>query len=432
MLVDGPAGRRLGVKPSKHSTTITNIWMCAVEKPPLSATVADTTLVPATPPFTGKGPCLKRRYQEGLLKAENGYWYSFFRRDVAQPDGSTQSKLARIKLGKSGKDGLSELAARREHGRLREQINRERGSVPPATKGESFRNIAELYMTNVAPHLSISTVRQRNSHLNHHLLPRFGNEALMSLNVKTLQMFATDMLATNADKGIVNVLGTLFRVLDYAKRTGIRVPDTKMKDLTLRSNRDTKEAAYFKPADAQRIIAAAKEPYRTIFTLAWGSGLRAGELLGLTINDIDFERKLILPRRQADDRTRQLRELKTKKSQSPVAMTAAVEAALRDHMTRIQPNPLGLLFPSRTGKPRKRGYVIKFGLAPVLKKLGLPKAGLHAFRHGLGTALANSKVSPKLVQSILRHADLQTTFRYYVHADADAQREALQALQSSA
>ena len=254
----------------------------------------------------------------------------------------------------------------------------------------------------------------------------------MSLNVKTLQMFATDMLATNADKGIVNVLGTLFRVLDYAKRTGIRVPDTKMKDLTLRSNRDTKEVAYFKPNDAQRIIAAAKEPYRTIFILAWGSGLRAGELLGLTINDIDFERKLILPRRQADDRTRQLRELKTKKSQSPVAMTPTVEAALRDHMTRLQPNPLGLLFPSRTGKPRKRGYVIKFGLAPVLKKLGLPKAGLHAFRHGLGTALANSKVSPKLVQSILRHADLQTTFRYYVHADADAQRDALQALQSSA
>jgi integrase len=112
-------------------------------------------------------------------------------------------------------------------------------------------------------------------------------------------------------------------------------------------------------------------------------------------------------------------------------MTPMIEAALRDHINRLQPNPLGLLFPSRTGKPRKRGYIIKFGLAPVLKKLGLPRAGLHAFRHGLGTALANSKVSPKFVQSILRHADLQTTFRYYVHADADAQREALQSLQSN-
>ena len=154
-----------------------------MEEPPLSATQADTTLVLATPPFTGKGPCLKRRYQEGLFKRENGHYYSFFRRDVEMPDGSTRSKLVRIKIGKIGSEkvgGMSELAARREHGRIREQINRERGSVPPAPRGESFRDIAELYMTNVAPHLSISTVRQRKSHLNHHLLPRFGNEVLMS------------------------------------------------------------------------------------------------------------------------------------------------------------------------------------------------------------------------------------------------------------
>lgn len=224
----------------------------------------------------------------------------------------------------------------------------------------------------------------------------------------------TDLLTTNARKGIVNVLGTLFRILDYAKRIGVRVPDTKMKDLTLCANRVTKEVAYFKPADVQRIITAAKEPYRTIFILAWGTGLRAGELLGLTVNDLDFDRKLILPRRQSDDRTRQLRELKTRKSQSPVAMPVAVETALLDHIKRTKPT--GLLFPSRTGKPRKRSYVVKFGLAPVLKQLGLPPAGLHAFRHGLGTALADSS---------------QTTFRYYIRSDCDAERDALQSLQSN-
>jgi integrase len=71
--------------------------------------------------------------------------------------------------------------------------------------------------------------------------------------------------------------------------------------------------------------------------------------------------------------------------------------------------------------------VVKFGLNPVLAKLALPTkdVGLHAFRHGLGTALSNSKVSPKTVQQILRHTDIKTTFRYYVHSDTDAQRIAL-------
>ena len=74
---------------------------------------------------------------------------------------------------------------------------------------------------------------------------------------------------------------------------------------------------------------------------------------------------------------------------------------------------------------------MKFGLHPILKKLGLPtyRAGLHAFRHGLGTALADAGVSPAVVQKTLRHTDIKTTLRFYVHADAEAQRSALQSLQ---
>lgn len=70
---------------------------------------------------------------------------------------------------------------------------------------------------------------------------------------------------------------------------------------------------------------------------------------------------------------------------------------------------------------------MKFGLRPVLRKLGLSTVGvgLHAFRHGLGTALSENGASLKTVQAILRHTDIQTTFRYYVHSDVDAQRNAL-------
>ena len=44
------------------------------------------------------------------------------------------------------------------------------------------------------------------------------------------------------------------------------------------------------------------------------------------------------------------------------------------------------------------------------------------------TALSENGASPKTVQAILRHTDIQTTFRYYVHSDVDAQRNALAAI----
>jgi integrase len=45
--------------------------------------------------------------------------------------------------------------------------------------------------------------------------------------------------------------------------------------------------------------------------------------------------------------------------------------------------------------------------------------------------MADKRISPRVVQSILRHADIKTTLRYYVHVDDDdVQRDALAQIQS--
>jgi hypothetical protein len=178
----------------------------------------------------------KRRYQEGLFKQENGHYYSFFYRDKAMPDGSTRSVFSRIKLGKVG--AISELSARREHDRLRQQVNRERGSVPTAPKGETFKDVCATYMKDIAPQLSIATVRQRTSHLHAHLLPRFGAMALMAIDVPTLQRFVTELSGRISRKSILNLLGTITVVFAYAKKCNIRVPEIPPRSLMLAGDRD--------------------------------------------------------------------------------------------------------------------------------------------------------------------------------------------------
>ncbi|MGH9575159.1 MAG: tyrosine-type recombinase/integrase [Candidatus Acidiferrales bacterium] len=372
----------------------------------------------------------KRRYQEGRFSIENGHYYSFFNRDRKDPDGTVRTVKHRIRIGEVGK--MSRLQARREHDRLRDQINRERGSVPVAPKGETFGDAAKTYMSSVAPHLASSTVRQRQCHLRKHLLPRFGTSSLMSLDVPSLQGFATDMLRTTRRKTIINVLGTLFAVMEYAGKCGIRVPGTKMSSLMIRAERGKPETPFFTPDQAKAVINESRDPYKTIFALAWATGMRAGELLGLTVRDIDFQRGLITPRKQADERTRVLRELKTNSSLAAIPMTEETATMLKSYIqNQWRSNPLDLLFPNCNSRPRRRESVVEWGLKPVLRKIGLPtkEVGLHAFRHGLGTALSNAKVSPKVVQQIMRHADIKTTFRYYVHSDVEVQRSALEAIE---
>ena len=89
---------------------------------------------------------------------------------------------------------------------------------------------------------------------------------------------------------------------------------------------------FFTREQASLIIESAKEPYKSLFTVAWTTGLRAGELLALSRDDVDFDRKTIRVNKSADDRTREIRQPKTRNSVAMLPMPSALEARLRDYL----------------------------------------------------------------------------------------------------
>ena len=110
-------------------------------------------------------------------------------------------------------------------------------------------------------------------------------------------------------------------------------------------------------------------------------------------------------------------------------MPSALEARLRDYLKHHwKPNLPGLLFPNRDRtRPRKRDSVVQYALKPLLKKLAIPDGtGLHAFRHGLATQLAEASVPLTVLQTQMRHADVKTTLRFYAHVIPQTQRDAIE------
>jgi len=324
---------------------------------------------------------------------------------------------------------MSERAALREHDLFMAHINRHRGSVPSPIRGETFQDAVNAWKKDVAPQLSPATVRQRESCLRIHILPAFAKSATHALDVRALQQFATSLQINLSPKTIVNVLETVFAVLRYAKKSGMRISEVSFSDLTLRAA-ETPERPYFTSAQVSQIVRAAREPYRTMFALASLMGARAGELLALTVPDLDFERKTIRVNKSADDRTRVIRQPKTKKSVAMLPMPSSLEALLRNFLRHHwKENPGKLLFPA----PRKEGFaysrnnVVRSGLKPILRKLRIPaeNVGLHAFRHGLATELAESEPITVL-QAQMRHADVRTTLKVYAHVIPQSQRESME------
>ena len=371
-----------------------------------------------------RGTVIRRRFQKGcFVKEKDGRFYSLFYADV---DGKT--KLVKKFIGHSR--DLSERAARRQHALTMEKVNHDRGSSAPILKGQTFQDAVNKWRAAVAPNLAPGTVRQRESYLRVHILPRFGRMGLLEMDVHAIQQFATDLRKSLSQKSVVNILGSVFTILAYAEKCGAKVSKVGFADLEIGSNTVPADVPFFTRRQATRIIEAAREPFKTLFAVAWCTGLRAGEILALTLDDLDFTRRTVRVNKSSDDRTREIRQPKTEKSVAVLPMNTSLEAQLRQYIHSYwKPNPRQILFPNRTGdRPRSRANVVRIGLKPVLKKLGIPgnDAGLHAFRHGLATELVEAAAPLTVLQHQLRHADIKTTLKLYSHVIPQSQRDAME------
>jgi integrase len=355
--------------------------------------------------------------------------YTIHYADSERADGTLETRRVRRFIGRIAADGMSERAARREHDRIMQDVNAKRGSVAPTIHGQTFLSAVTAWRRAISPALSPATVRAMESHLKIHILSRFKESAPHDLDVPTLQQFATDLIGKLAPKTIENILQTIFAILQYAETCKMRTCKVSFSDLTL-GGANPAPAPFFTSAQATAIIQAAPEPYKTLFAVASATGVRAGELLALKVSDLDFVRKTVSISRSADDNTRLIRETKTKKSTATLPLPSALEAMLRHYLANHwTPNAPGLLFSNRKGtRPRSRDNVVKYGLHRALKALGMPTkdVGLHAFRHGLATELADASVPLPVLQRQLRHADVRTTLRIYSHLVSETHRECME------
>jgi integrase len=392
---------------------------------PAATDIASRTATPRTTPK--RGPVPRRRFQKGSFLRLGDSYYSMFYQDTKAPDGTLVTKQVKRCLG--AVIDISERAARREHARIMEAVNQKRGSIAPVLHGQTFAEAVERWRTAIAPNLSPATVRPREYYLRGRILPRFGKINLADIGVHELQTFATELRGAVSGKTVFQILATIFGIMKYAAKCGARVPDVSFKDLELGTIARERPVAFFTRSQVGDIIGAAREPFKTLFAVAWFTGMRAGEILALTVDDLNFTDKTIRVNKSTDDSTRKVRQPKTKASIAQLPMPTALETHLRNYLMLWKPNPAGILFPTKDGtRSRSRDNVVRVGLKPVLKRLGLPmdNVGLHAFRHGLATQLAESSVPLTVLQSQLRHADVKTTLRVYSHVIPQTQRDAME------
>lgn len=145
---------------------------------------------------------------------------------------------------------------------------------------------------------------------------------------------------------------------------------------------------------------------RALFELAYACGLRAEELVSLSVSDIDHDGEQL----RVEGKGRKTRFL-------PVGEQAG--AALRLYLQSGRPkllDPAGreepALFLSKSGRPLGTGDVRR-RLRVWIARVGLPGgASPHALRHSFATHLLDGGADLRAIQELLGHASISTTQVY--------------------
>ena len=97
--------------------------------------------------------------------------------------------------------------------------------------------------------------------------------------------------------------------------------------------------------------------------------------------------------------------------------------AVRSGVAVSTKNLKNLVFPSTVGTIiTPRNFQRKF--YSILEKAGIEHINLHSLRHTFATRLIEEGEDIRVVQALLRHADIKTTAKIYAHVTPKAKKKA--------
>lgn len=195
------------------------------------------------------------------------------------------------------------------------------------------------------------------------------------------------------------------------------------------------EIVVFSEQDINKILHSDKRNKNAedsfIFKFALGTGLRQGEILGLTYKDITD--KSVKVQRQAitdTNKSRILSRTKTKSSVRIVPMPVPIQELFRQYKAR-QKNTKDddLVFPAKTGNIMDKSNLIR-SYRRFLETIGVEYKEFHTLRRTFCTQLAKEGVPLAVASRLMGHDSIETTAKYYTHITDDEKEEAIKKIEN--
>lgn len=286
-----------------------------------------------------------------------------------------------------------------------------------------------------------STYEAYSAYVRNHIVPEIGRTKLVKLTPQIVQEFLDDCEKKKklSPRSVNHIRAILRTALNQALRWGMVHRNAAALASPRRLSRN--DPKVLSPEQANHFLAyVADDEYGALYTVALTVGLRLGEALGLTWDDINFDEGTLRVRQavQYSNGHTHLVEPKSNTSRRSISLPTLTLAALERHKDRQEArrkdkdrpalaNPHKLVFLSRSGGLLNPSSATR-RFQEKLEEAGLPTMRFHDLRHSTATLLLSRGVHPRLVMELLGHSQISLTMNTYSHVIPQMQRETATAM----
>ena len=291
------------------------------------------------------------------------------------------------------------------------------------------------YQNYVKPQIRPTTQANYEAKIYQHIIPELGKISLNQLAQKDLQQFYARMKTggrlIRTEQFGRGLSDSMVRGLHAACRSAL---EKAVQEELIRTNPAVgcklpplkgKEMKILTQEEIQRFLiqAKAKGMYE-LFLLELTTGLRRGEILALTWDDLNFETGELHISRQVTPVGGKniISEPKTKAAFRTIILPPVMVGLLREYRKEVF-SPL--MFPSRIkpNQPIDPSYVRK-RLQQILERADCKKVRFHDLRHTFATMSLEHGMDVKTLSAIIGHVSAKTTLNIYTHITNEMQENA--------
>jgi integrase len=169
--------------------------------------------------------------------------------------------------------------------------------------------------------------------------------------------------------------------------------------------------------EIRRLSDAIDARWRVMVLTAAYTGLRMGEITGLTVDQVNLLGRRLTVTKQLTESNGHIEfgPVKTQASRRTVTLPRFLCDHIAQHLTDYPPSADELVFHAADGGPIRRSNWRRRVWIPAINQTGMSGFRLHDLRHTHAAFLIAQGEHPKVIQSRLGQASITTTLNTYGH-----------------